>query len=120
MKRLGDYSGDAGGAVISESSEDKDIFKLMDQWIDWCGFEDVSVRNMFSALEEEVESACYSGEQVILRASISLTHLPNHSSFEQGVTFDPTDIQWPSSVEEANSRFIPEYVTTGSILRYQC
>ena len=25
--------------------------------------------------------------------------------------FDPTDIQWFSSVEEANSRFIPEYVT---------
>jgi hypothetical protein len=95
-----------------ESSEDAEIFKLMDQWIDWCGFEDdVSVRNMFSALEEEVEGHVIRARAGPPKGKYLTRHLPNHSSFEQGVMFDPTDIQWPSSVEEANSRFIPEYVT---------
>ena len=95
-----------------ESSEDKEIFKLMDQWIDWCDFEDeVSVRNMFSALEEEVERHVIRARAGPPKGKYLTRHLPNHSSFEQGVMFDPTDIQWPSSVEEVNSRFIPEYVT---------
>lgn len=95
-----------------ESSEDKEIFKLMDQWIDWCGFEDdVSVQNMFSALEEEVARHVIRARAGPPKGKYLTRHLPNHSSFEHGVMFDPTDIQWPSSVEEANSRFIPEYVT---------